>query len=126
ELERQTRKQVIAATPNTGAASQDAQQTRAAALELLKQSRAALENGQPELAQRKAADAQKLNASYALFDDRPDLVMQEIRMAQAKNAMQAGPATAPAAAPAGLASQGQKKQQATAFLNQARDAMRKG
>ncbi len=126
ELERQTKKQVIAAAPAAGTATQDAQQTRAAALDLLKQARAALENGQPDLAQQKAADAQNLNASYALFDDRPDLIMQEIRMVQAKNAMQPGAAPAAAAAPTSLASQDQKKQQATAFLSQAREAMRKG
>ncbi|WP_139228403.1 type II secretion system protein GspD [Planctomicrobium piriforme] len=124
QLEQATNKQMITAAPVSGAA-QEAQKTRTVALELLKQARVSLAEGQMEVAQAKASEAQNLNASYALFDDRPDLVMQEVRMLQARSMMQ--PQQAPAAtAPTAVTGQQQKKQQALACLNQARDAMRSG
>lgn len=127
EIARVTNKQVIAGMP-AASESQDAQQVRTAALELLKQARTALNDGKFDEAQAKAAEAQQLGASYALFDDRPDLILQEARMLQARNMMEPkAPAGAPAeAAPVGPASQQQKKQQALAFLGQAREAMRSG
>jgi len=129
ELERRTSTQVMPAgsVASTGN-EEDAQRTRAAALELLKAGRTALAAGQVELAQTKAAEAQKLNASYSLFDDRPDLLMQEARMLQARSTsepVQAAPA-ALAAARTPASSQEQKKQQASALLNKARAAMKAG
>ncbi len=139
ELERLTNKQVITSRP-TPAATGDAQKSRAAALELLAQARSAMSEGRVDVAQEKANEAQALNASFALFDDRPDLVLQEIRMLQARNTMSPRPpvgeaapepaaiAAAPStqAAPNGMAGQQQKKDQASSLLHQARESMRKG
>jgi len=131
EIERQTKKQVIAAAPPASEAHQDAQQTLARALNLLKEARVALADGKFDLAQAKANEAQSLNASYSLFDDRPDLVLQDARMLQARNTNGAVPseaiaATQPMPAAAGAVPQTQRKEQASALLNQAREAMRQG
>jgi len=130
DLERQTNTQIIASTAPDKSAVKDAQQSRAAALELLKSARENLSTGKLEIAQQQATQAQGMDVSYGLFDDRPELVLQEVRVLASRQMMKPGqpaPAGTPAAAaPAALASQAQKKEQALALLHAAREAMRSG
>ena len=87
EIERRTQSVVISGNRKkvTPAASSDAgQATHDAALRLLSEAQQALRAGNIKLAKQKATQASELDVAYAIFDDRPDLVLQEIRDAESR------------------------------------------
>ncbi|HUQ68075.1 MAG TPA: hypothetical protein VM165_01045, partial [Planctomycetaceae bacterium] len=88
-------------------------------LELAKQD---LKNGNPAAAREKAEMAQQLNVAYKLFEDRPELVMNDIAAYQASANVAQTSATKAAAAQASPES----KKQAKELLTQARAALTEG
>lgn len=123
ELERVSGREIFAASPNRTApvasSAADAQ-SRETALKLLSEARSLMQAGQFDAAQAKTDEAKKLHVSYEIFDDRPELIAQEIGLQRSQNSRQA---TAPVAA---LASQQVLKQQALTQLQAARQAILKG
>lgn len=97
---------------------------------LLELARADLKNGNVDGAKAKAEQAAKLNVSYKLFEDRPELVLNDVAAAMASaNLAQANdfPAESPAAAaePA-VAQAAPAKKHAKEILAQARLALTEG
>ncbi len=77
EIERKTNTEIITPTAHpvpTGNPSDD----RVAAQQLVKQAREALGRGDLDGARKHAEAAISLNATFALFDDRPELVLQDL------------------------------------------------
>ncbi|MCA9020845.1 MAG: hypothetical protein KDA74_11925, partial [Planctomycetaceae bacterium] len=103
--------QQIAQSP---AASSDKEQ----AARLLKQARAELQTGRLDSARALAQQASQLDVAYRLFDDRPELVLDEIKRAQS------GAGSLAASGNSGstqmTAAEGATKEQATELLRQAR------
>jgi general secretion pathway protein D len=94
---------------------------KAQATRLLELAREDLKNGNYAAAQQKAEQAQQIPVAYKLFEDRPELVLNEVAAhAVAENIAQAQPA---AGASAGNAD---AKVQAKTLLSQARAALTEG
>jgi hypothetical protein len=65
-----------------------AEQRQMEAHQYLREARAALYQGRFEEAREKALAAQALDASYKLFDDRPELVLAAIQQSEARRSLQ--------------------------------------
>ena len=124
EIERRTksvlisgnRKKVVpAASSNEGQASHDE------ALGLLREAQQALRSGNLKVAKQKATQASELDVAYAIFDDRPDLVLQEIREAESRASIAASRPSANQSVGAN-----DNKTQADKFIVQARQALKSG
>lgn len=128
DLERQTNTRILAANPPANkVAAPSMEQNREQALNLLKEARELLGTGNLDAAQERTLQAQTLDVAYGLFDDRPDLVQQEIRTAQTRRMLdQPTVATAPPSAAPNAADADQRKAEAVRALQQARNAMRNG
>ncbi|MFG0332825.1 MAG: hypothetical protein ACF8TS_05625, partial [Maioricimonas sp. JB049] len=131
DIERKTGTTIIAGkTPkNRGAqAGESAEAKRERGLALLREAREMMCRGDLDAARSKALEAQELEASYSLFDDRPELVLQEIRGTQTNQMI------ADAAQPAGTAAPAQPtaaggdagQQKAQQLLAEAREALQDG
>jgi len=99
------------------------------AVELVKQARAAMQQGDLASAQQFASDADQLGAMFAIFEDRPEIVLQEIRQTQTSLALNAGPSRTSS----GIQQTGgtdvrvsPEKQHAEDLIRAARQAMRNG
>ena len=105
------------ALPPSASGSSD----KASAEALLASAREDLKAGRLDAARAKAMEAQKLNVTYGLLEDRPELVMDDVRRfeAFAANVAQSGSQAAPGA-DAG------QKQKALALLAEARRDMQAG
>lgn len=135
DIERKTGTEIFAAKPQSAPAGGESgmeqnREKRAAALAMLEDARGLLDSGRLDDAQEMAAEVQKLDVAYELFDDRPDLLLQDIRTAQARQMIDTPGKPAEPAAPqqpaATLAAQQAQKQQALEMLGAAREAMRAG
>ena len=123
ELERASGREIFAASPNRTApvsTSVADAQSRESALKLLSEARSLMQAGQFDAAQAKTVEAKQLNVSYQIFDDRPELIAQEIGLQRSQNSRQATPQVP--ASP----SQQVLKQQALTQLQAARQAILKG
>jgi general secretion pathway protein D len=102
------------------------------ALELLELARAELKSGRIEDARRLANEAKEINTVYALFDDRPEMVLADIEQAElAVDTTSQRRAAQPAAnSRAQVASEGREpdlaKRQAVVMLRQARIDLKAG
>ena len=130
-----TKPQAAKATPSqpVAAAASSVETQRQQALQLLKSAREDLKNGNFDAAQEKAQQAQKLEVAYKLFDDLPEVVLNDIAAHRAaSNIAQAAPAkreTAPDAkvTPAASAElRPSAREQARQLLSQAREALKQG
>ncbi len=115
DLERRTGLKMIAGAPAPAAAPQTAPHNNAAAQDLLHEARQEFAQGNFEGARARAAQAAELDVAYDLFDDQPELVMQDIRSAENRQALAAAPAAPPESSPA--------KQHAQKLLSDARQAL---
>lgn len=125
ELERVSGREIFAASPagNTQASQSVADlHSRDAALKLLSEARSLMQAGQLDAARAKTDEAKKLNVSYEVFDDRPELVAQEIDLLKSRTVGTPDQAVA-VMTPAGQQAQ---KQQALTHLQQARQAIQSG
>jgi general secretion pathway protein D len=126
EIERLTGARIITASstaPQAPLTPEQAQERRQQAQELLKQARQALEAGDVENAREHATKAQSLNATYALLDDRPELVLEAISAgSRDRMVTQAGGPPLPTHTLAPSA----EKQQALALLAEARQELKRG
>lgn len=89
------------------------------AVRLLKQARAELQSGNLDSARELAQQASQLDVAYRLFDDRPELVLDEIKRAQSAGQLAAAGAGSPQMT-SGKAADGGSKEQATDLLRLAR------
>ena len=124
EIERRSKSVVITGTrkPVTPAASRnEGQASHEAALQLLAEAQQALRSGNLKIAKEKATQAAELDVTYEIFDDRPDLVLQEIRAAESRASIAA---TRQAGGQPVVASD--KKAQADQLIVQARQALKSG
>jgi general secretion pathway protein D len=106
------------------------------ALALLAQARETLGQGRIDEARQLAIEAERLKASYGLFDDRPDIVLTEIARAAARSASgQEAPLTPDSGRPSAdmdqtdeptVASNLAPREQARQLLAQARQLMQQG
>ncbi|MEZ6053882.1 MAG: hypothetical protein R3C02_21235 [Planctomycetaceae bacterium] len=71
-----------------------AAETRSEAEMLVKEARELLAVGDMNAAREKAMAAQQLNATFPLFSDRPELVLQDIRDTENSNMIAQAPASA--------------------------------
>lgn len=130
DIGHQTGTEIFAASPAKTQQPQNSsqpEQQRALALSMLKDARDLMKAGEFDAAHAKAAEAQQYEVTYGLFDDRPDLVLQEVRALQARNMInQPQQSVADAYAKSQQPGNGQQKAEATALLKQARSAMRDG
>ncbi|MCA8995786.1 MAG: hypothetical protein KDA80_02345 [Planctomycetaceae bacterium] len=129
DIERKTDTRIFAAnTPSAQPADMPTKgEERERALGMLRDARDLLSTGNLDAAQEMVSQAETLDVAYGLFDDRPDLVQQEIRTAQAQRMMdQPALATAPAASAAPQSSVQEQKAAAIQDLASAREAMRNG
>ena len=113
-----------AAAPATESSSPKAEATR-----LLAQAREDLKNGNIQAAQDKANAVQKMDVAYKLFEDRPELVLNDVAANMAASNIAAAPAAAePAVTLAGIetAPAGDNKAEAKALLGRAREALAEG
>ena len=111
------------------AAAANSQQNRAAALTFMAQAREALEAGDLATAEAHAARAQELNVAFKTFDDRPELILQEIAARQTETTDDWATASEDTDAPAddaAIPDAKQRKAQVQALLAQARKAMEAG
>ncbi len=81
EIDRRAGTSLIASTPNGAAAARNVQ-PQSQALTLLEQARQDAAAGRYDEAQAKLDEARQMDVAYDLFDDRPELVAQEIRTTQ--------------------------------------------
>lgn len=129
EIERRSKSVVLsgapsAARPVKAAASSDETETlHAEALDLLAGAREALKSGQLSQAKKLAEQAAQLDVAYAVFDDRPELVLQEIRTAESRSAVAA---TQKSGGPASPAAASNEKANANQLVSQARQALKAG
>lgn len=117
----------VKATPTAAATATPKQQSN----KLLEMARADLKNGNVEGAKAKAEQAAKLNVSYKLFEDRPELVLNDVTAAMASSNIAQNtsfPADEPTAAiaPSADPKSAPAKQQAKQVLAQARQALTEG
>lgn len=101
---------------------EEAASQRATALIL--EAREAMQAGQYSVAKAKATEAQKLGASYKLFDDRPELILSEIET-RSQSAAKIAQASAAQDAPKSNADN-TAKAQVTQLLVEARSALKGG
>ncbi len=106
-------------TANTVATGTPKQQS----VKLLEMARADLKNGNIEGAKAKADQAAKLTVSYKLFEDRPELVLNDVAAAMASANIAQNNALPTETVPAKNTAE---KRQAKQVLAQARDALREG
>ena len=81
EIDRRSGTSLIASTPNAAPAARNVQ-PQSQALSLLEQARQDATAGRYDEAQAKLDQARQMDVAYNLFDDRPELVAQEIRTSQ--------------------------------------------
>ncbi len=133
EVGRSTNTEIITTTPQGPSPSSEntvPADQRQLAIGLLKESRELMKSGNLDAAKAKATEASQYQVSYGLFDDQPELVLQEIRTLQSSQMMQ--PGTQPAAnsianaEPQSAGAQQQQKEKALKLLSQAREQMRSG
>lgn len=93
---------------------------RKQAVKLLAQAREDLANGNLEAAQAKAEQAEKMNVAFGLFEDMPEVVMNDIAARRAAEGI--AETKSPAAAPAAATSPASKTQ-ALALMKKARQAL---
>ncbi|RMG35689.1 MAG: hypothetical protein D6725_12045, partial [Planctomycetota bacterium] len=113
----------------SGAAAADPRMAdRQRARQLLQRARAALKAGRLDEAARLAQQAEALNLSYGLFDDRPDLVLADIRRAAAESTPQIAERTSQPDTSGTDARSGAEDahEHAQRLLRQARTALRAG
>ncbi len=97
EIEQKTNTQILAAKPAAAPqATGNPDADRAAAQQLVKQAREALSRGDVAAARSHAESAIQLDATYALFDDRPELVLQDLDNLQSRQMLASAPAEAAA------------------------------
>ena len=125
DVERRTKSMVFEGKNSkvTTAASSDAPQSdRETALLLLSQAKQDLRAGDLKAARAKAEQAAQLKVAYQVFDDRPDLILQEIRTAESRTNKVVGTQkgkTAPASATP-------EKEQALKLIAAARQSLKAG
>ncbi|HUG91791.1 MAG TPA: hypothetical protein VML55_13215 [Planctomycetaceae bacterium] len=117
-----------------GAGAAGVEIQRDQAVELLRQARQDMAEGQLDSAQAKAVAAGGMNVAYQVFDDRPEIVLQDIeRLSRSRSSIARRdglPAIEPG--PAGFsgapisAQDSPEKQHARSLLGQARRALREG
>lgn len=125
EIERVSGREIYAANPAPAAPQTPVASTadsRALALGLLDEARSLMKSGQWDAATAKAQQAQQLEANFQVFDDRPDVVLQDIRTLKAQSGASA---SAVATTPTRALPQ-QQKQAALNQLQNARHAMQQG
>uniref|UniRef100_A0A7C4QX10 Type II/III secretion system secretin-like domain-containing protein n=1 Tax=Schlesneria paludicola TaxID=360056 RepID=A0A7C4QX10_9PLAN len=116
----------LAGAGSSTAKAPTAESKKQQALRLLEQARKDLEAGNYQAARDKALKAEELNVAYQLFDDRPELVLNQVAaMMAAANIAQAKPEKADAAAQVS-ATGPDPKQKALDLLAQARAALDEG
>ncbi len=108
-------KAVPVASSDEGAASKEA------ALKLLGEARQSLAAGDVKGAKAKAAQAQDLDVAYGIFDDTPELVLQDVRNTESRASIAASRQTGTQ----NVASSGQKET-ALKLLSDARQALKTG
>lgn len=81
EIDRRSGTSLIASTPNAAPAARNVQ-PQSQALSLLEQARQDAAAGRYDEAQAKLDQARQMDVAYDLFDDRPELVAQDIRTSQ--------------------------------------------
>ena len=87
DIERRTKSVLISGNRKKvipAASSNEGQATHDEALRLLREAQQSLRSGNLQIAKQKATQAAELDVAYAIFDDRPDLVLQEIREAESR------------------------------------------
>ena len=124
EIERRSKSVMITGKSRrvTPAANSDeGQATHDAALRLLGEAKQALQSGNLKEAKEKATQASQLDVAYTIYDDRPDLVLQEIRTAESRASVAATRKanTQPVAT-------SEKKEQADQLIVQARQSLKSG
>ncbi|MCA9016029.1 MAG: tetratricopeptide repeat protein, partial [Planctomycetaceae bacterium] len=122
EIERKTGARIFAgqSTPSMPVAQSDARSSdKEQSEKLLKQARAELQSGRYDSARELALQASQLDVAYRLFDDRPELILDEIKRAQSGNSLAATGSSPTQAAPVAVP-QGASKEQATELLRLAR------
>ncbi len=132
EVERKSNTTIFSAsqappTPPTPSAASPVPSAQAGeqAIALLKEARAALAAGDHSTAREKAMAAEKLDASYPLFSDRPELVLQDIESpAQGQLFAEAAPTATPSPAspplPAHSVTPNREKERAVVLIGEAR------
>ncbi|MEZ5942150.1 MAG: hypothetical protein R3C18_12225 [Planctomycetaceae bacterium] len=132
DIGRQSGTDIIAASNSTTAQPQMTAASggsREQALALLKEARQLLSAGQFEQAKARAEQASQMDVTFTLFDDRPDLVLQEVQTAVTRNGGTQnafGPSAAMASNNADNAKPESAKAQAVRMLNDARQAIQQG
>ncbi|MFO1005993.1 MAG: hypothetical protein U0929_08540 [Planctomycetaceae bacterium] len=125
DVERRTKSMVFEGKSNKvkQAASSDAPQSdRETTLLLLSQAKQDLRAGDLKSARAKADQAAKLKVAYEVFDDRPDLILQEIRTAESRTNKVVGTQKGKAA-PANVTPE---KEQALKLIAAARQSLKSG
>lgn len=114
----------LAGAPQAGKSGAESKKQQAQ--RLLEQARKDLEAGNYEAAKEKALKAEELNVAYQLFDDRPELVLNQVAaMMAASNIAQSG-AGKTSVAPSASPSSRESKQKALELLAKARLALDEG
>src|SRR5690606_39198782 len=103
--------------------SEQAARTQQQAIALVTEARAALEAGDLATARAKAEAAQQLQATYPLFSDRPELVLQDLATAQSSTNVASTPAAAAPPMPAHTVTASPEKEQALALIAAARQLL---
>ncbi|HBL45798.1 MAG TPA: hypothetical protein DDZ90_20665, partial [Planctomycetaceae bacterium] len=121
EIERKTGAKIFAGKPEPTqqiAQSSAGSSEKEQAARLLEQARAALQAGKLDSAKALAQQASQVDVAYRLFDDRPELVLDEIKRARAGAGTLASTGNATGAGMSGAETA--SKEQATELLRQAR------
>ena len=125
DIQQQSGKVVFSGRKAAAPAPKDASdEGRDEALKLIAEARAAMQAGDMATARRKAEQAEKIDATFKVFDDRPELVLsdagkQPVTQRKAGAQVQTVSAT-------GSPAERQDRQKALGLLAQARDAAQKG
>ncbi|QDU52469.1 outer membrane porin HofQ [Gimesia panareensis] len=122
EIERKTGAKIFAGQSKPSmpvAQSGPASSSKDQAARLLKQARTELKSGNLDSARELAQQASQLDVAYRLFDDRPELVLDEIKRAQSVGSLAANTGSRPQMA-SGNTAAGGSKAQATDLLRLAR------
>ncbi|MCA8991891.1 MAG: hypothetical protein KDA88_07925 [Planctomycetaceae bacterium] len=129
DIGRQNGTEIIAASNSTTAQPQmtaASAGSREQALALLKEARQLMSAGQFEQAKARAEQASQMDVTFTLFDDRPDLVLQEVQTAIARNGGTPNAFGPSAAMASNNAKPESAKAQAVRILNDARKAIQQG
>ena len=122
EIERKTGARIFAgkSTPSMPVAQSSAPSTdKDQSAKLLKQARAELQSGNYDSARELALQASQMDVAYRLFDDRPELILDEIKRAQSGSSLAATGSSRAQATPVAVP-QGSPKAQASELLRLAR------